>query len=253
MTLPLSDAGRDLVLGGTCVGCGAPGRPLCRGCESTLPRRGRPAWPTPTPLGLAPPFAAGGYDGVLKAMVNQHKEHGVFALATPLGRVLADVVCDLLAWLLDDPAASGLGPVHLVPVPSRSRVVRTRGHDPMLRVTRVASHRLRRRGVDAHVGRLLVSRSAVADQSTLGAAARAANLAGTMACRRSVPAQCLVVVVDDVLTTGATAREAQRALEEAGVVVLGIATVAATRKLGVGGRALREDSRGSLPFPRADV
>jgi predicted amidophosphoribosyltransferase len=40
------------------------------------------------------------------------------------------------------------------------------------------------------------------------------------------------VLVDDVVTTGATLREAQRALEQAGFTVRGAATVAATRRTG---------------------
>jgi predicted amidophosphoribosyltransferase len=255
------DAGLDLVLGSACVGCSAAGRVLCRACDLSLPRHGRLAWPTPTPSGLAPPYAAGAYDGLLKAMVNAHKEHAVLPLATPLGRVLSDVVTDLVRDLVRDlgtqpvgDAARGLVgaaaavpvvlvPVLLVPVPSRRAVVRRRGHDPLLRITREATARLRRQGTRASCRQLLVARGRVRDQSTLTAVERAGNLSGSMRARSgasadAVPAS-LVVLVDDVLTTGATAREAQRALEEAGVLVAGIAAVAATerRQLPVGGTA----------------
>jgi predicted amidophosphoribosyltransferase len=89
------------------------------------------------------------------------------------------------------------------------------------------------------VVQLLRSARVAEDQAGLGAAARASNLAGSMTCprravtrrlRTATEAPPLVVVVDDVITTGATVREAQRALEEAGVEVAGIAVVAATRR-----------------------
>ena len=83
------DAWLDLIHGGGCVGCGTPGRPLCRACAATLPTRGRVVRPTPCPAGLATCVAAGEYADLLRAMVLAHKEHGVFALAAPLGRVLA--------------------------------------------------------------------------------------------------------------------------------------------------------------------
>ena len=220
------DAGRDLLLGSACVGCGRPGRVLCARCDASLPRRGSAAWPSPPPAGLVLPYAGGAYDGLLKVMVNEHKERGVFALATPLGRVLGDVVGDLLTALDEE------GPVLLVPVPSRRRVVRRRGHDPLLRTARQAASRLRRTGVDVVVRQLLVPTGRVRDQSGLDAVARAGNLAGSMSARRvrSEEGRRTAVVVDDVLTTGSTVREAQRALEDAGVAVAGIATVAATRR-----------------------
>ena len=147
-------------------------------CETTLPRRGSAAWPSPTPPGLALPFAAGAYDGLLKALVNAHKEHAVHALAVPLGRVLADVVRDLVA--ARDP---GTGPVLLVPVPSRRAVVRRRGHDPLLRVSRRAAVRLRAPGPTPGSRRLLVPAGRVRDQALLDAAARATNLAGSLSGR----------------------------------------------------------------------
>jgi predicted amidophosphoribosyltransferase len=221
----VADAGRDLVLGGSCVGCGAPGRPLCRRCRASLPMRGAPCWPTPTPPGLALPYAAGDYAGLLKVLVNAHKEDGVLALAAPLGAVLAAVVHDLVG------ADGARAALWLVPVPSRRAVVRRRGHDPLLRVSRTAARLLRRRAVPASVHPVLRARGRVRDQALLGAVERAVNLAHSMSARRvRVPPGVLVVVVDDVITTGATAREAQRALEAAGVPVTGVAAVAATRR-----------------------
>jgi predicted amidophosphoribosyltransferase len=121
--------------------------------------------------------------------------------------------------------------VLLVPVPSRPGVVRARGHDPLLTLVRVAARRV----PGTTVASLLRSRGNVRDQAGLTADERARNLAGSLWCptrllRRWTGSPARVVVCDDVLTTGATAREAQRALTASGLLVEGVATVAATRR-----------------------
>lgn len=229
-TLPLlADGFVDLVLGSRCVGCGRPGRPCCPACrEAARGRAGEasPHWPTPCPAGLVPPYAVGEYGGMLRALVLAHKERRVLALARPLGELLAGSVAAA--------APPAPGRVVLVPVPSRAATVRRRGHDPMLAMTRVAAGLL---GPEVEVGRLLRLRPGVVDQAGLDAAGRAANLAGSMTAPaagvRRLARRCPrahVVVCDDVLTTGATLREAQRALEAAGVPVHAAAVVAATRR-----------------------
>ncbi len=128
------DAWLDLVHGGGCVGCALPGRSLCRACRSDLPAAGQAVRPTPCPDGLAACFAAGEYDGLLRAMILAHKEHGTFSLATRWGASLPRQSEAAL-----DPSVVTV----LVPVPSRPGVVRARGHDPVLRMARVATRRLR--------------------------------------------------------------------------------------------------------------
>lgn len=226
----LLDGALDLLLGGACVGCARPGRSLCAGCAALLPTEPRPAWPDPVPAGLATPWTAGEYDGVVRALLLAHKEHRVLSLRDPLAALLADA----LAGLLGD---TGPGPAVLVPVPSRPGVARARGHDPTTTLVTAAAGLLRAAGADVISRSLLRSRRGVVDQAGLGAADRAANLAGSMRCspgalRRlaATRPRARFVVCDDVLTTGATAREAQRALESVGLAVAGVATVAATRR-----------------------
>jgi predicted amidophosphoribosyltransferase len=223
------DAWLDLLLGSMCSACGAPGRALCRCCEARLPGRAGPAWPTPTPPGLVRPTAVGEYADPLRRLIVDHKEHGRLGLARPLGRLLAVAVAD--AWRAAG-ATAGLagGPLELVPVPSHPAVVRERGHDPLLRIARVAAGAVRREGLRARVHPALRVTARPVDQAGLDTSSRAANVRDRFAVRRGARVTAPVVLVDDVVTTGATLREAQRALEAAGVTVLGAATVAATRR-----------------------
>lgn len=223
-----ADAWVDLVLGGRCHGCARPGRALCPGCRADLPARPFPAWPTPTPPGLAEPWAAGEYSGLLRDLVLGHKERRLRAVRPALAGLLAGAVRHGVP--LDEP-------VLLVPVPSRRAAVRERGDDPTRALTVGAARLLRRAGAEVRAAGLLALRPGVADQAGLDAAARGRNLTGSMwappeRLRRAARwrPEVRLVVCDDVLTTGSTAREAQRALEAVGLTVTAVATVAATRR-----------------------
>jgi predicted amidophosphoribosyltransferase len=232
----LVDAAVDLLLGSQCVGCHQPGRLLCPDCCDRVQEPARIAWPSPVPAGLVAPWTAAEYADVARALVLGHKERAMHGLRG----LLSDLLARAVRGALDDAAAADL-PVVLVPVPSRPGTVRSRGHDPTWTITRGAAVRLRRQGYDVRPLRMLRLRMRVVDQAGLDAGQRAANLAGSMWCpsrslrRLAGPptrrrTEALLVVCDDVLTTGATAREAQRALQTSGLSVLAVATAAATRK-----------------------
>ncbi|MFV2172424.1 phosphoribosyltransferase family protein [Actinomadura sp. LOL_016] len=117
--------------------------------------------------------------------------------------------------------------VWVVWVPSGRRALRRRGRDATGEVVRVAVRRLRAEGVAVRAVDALRQRRRVADQAGLTAARRAANLRGAIEVRAPVAGR-RVVLVDDVVTTGASLSEAARALRAAGAELVGAATVAMT-------------------------
>ena len=221
----------DLVLPAVCAGCGADRVRLrhgtCAACIASLEAL-RPfvTAPDPPPPGLPPCVAVGPYEGVLRGALLAYKEKGRHRLAAPLGALLATSVAVL--------APRGV-PVTLVPIPSTAAAARARSGDHMIRLAAHTARRLRAAGWDAAVGNLLRALPRP-DSASLSVAARSAAAVNSLRIRsprigfsrRAAPRPGTLVMVDDIVTTGATLAAAANRLEEANLQVTGAAVLAAT-------------------------
>lgn len=218
-----------------CPACGLgvshPSRgPLCESCWRCLPQHAgsRCACGVALPprasgqcgrcrRGLSP-FEAGAslgpYEGVLKTLLHELKYHGRRKVAARLAEAL----------LLAPGVASVVEPgVLLVPVPLHPRRRRERGYNQS---ELLAQELAKRTGLEV-AAPALVRRKDTAPQTGLKAASRRANVAGAFAVRRQAKiVGRTVVLVDDVFTTGATARACARALQKAGVRSVRLLTAA---------------------------
>jgi predicted amidophosphoribosyltransferase len=209
----------DLVLPLECGGCGAPSTRWCEACARELDMGpDAPRVITPRIDAGVPVFALGRYAGARRQVIVAMKDRGRTDLIAPLAHVLALGVHRLLAWGLLDV------PLTIVPAPTRSWAARRRGGDPVTRIATLATaiH------PDITVVRALRMKALARDSAGLGSAARERNIAGrVLRTSRPLPADHEVLLVDDIVTTGATARESVRILQTAGVRVCAVLAVAA--------------------------
>lgn len=159
--------------------------------------------------GAGPPmYALAKYDGAARRAVIAYKERGRRELAATFGRLIAAAL----------PSLPGAQERRLVPVPSRPAAVRKRGWPHM---QLVAQH------TGAGVLPVLAVDRRARDSVGLDVAGRVANLDGRISCRRRLPG-VQVVLVDDVITTGATAVACCEALTAAGAKVVAVLALTAT-------------------------
>lgn len=211
----------DVLIPPRCPGCGLEGAVLCTRCAAPLWRRldeppGAPlGMPVEMPTGLLQLEWCAMYSGPVRAAIHALKYGGQRRLSQPLGTALAGRwqragrAGDLVSWV----------PVH----PSRER---ERGFDQAEDLARTMAARL-----DLPVWRCLERRQRTRAQHALGQQARADNTLGAF----SLYAQARdglrgrwIVLVDDILTTGATLAGCAEALQSAGAAVSAI-TVARDR------------------------
>lgn len=231
-----------------CPRCGRVDVSLCRPCAARLrcatarpfaAEAFAPGLPVDPPLAVtaAGAYRTGGIDVVLLAL----KDHGRTDLTAHVAAALARAVTTAAAR-----AGAGVRdrPLVLVPVPTTLRARWRRGYHPVGLLLRSALHRgllppgtallpcLAVRWGPAPWSKVRWGAGGGAHRGA-GRRARARGLAGSMRLRSGgrrgvcLPVTALVLVVDDVLTTGATLAEARRALNTAGMPVHGAAVVAA--------------------------
>ncbi|TFC80443.1 ComF family protein [Cryobacterium cheniae] len=192
-----------------CSGCGLPDRALCGVCLAGLApqvhgseRAGVLVW------------SALDYSGVARRVLGAFKDGGRTDAAGALAAPLRAAVSAAL-----EPVLEGAG-VHLVTVPSSRQAWRIRGYHP---VNLLLGHSgLRATPVLRPVGQ-------TQDQVGLGSAERGRNRTGSLVALRPLHG-FRALVVDDILTTGATILEVRRAVLAAGGEVVGVATLAETRR-----------------------
>nr|WP_253863533.1 ComF family protein [Prauserella halophila] len=197
----------DLALPEDCAGCGAPGEACCRPC--------RAAFDVPRPVAsCGPTYSLARHAGVARALVVAHKERGRRGLTRPLGRALAAAVPHLPAARPD-----ATGTWWLVPAPSRPSAARARGGSHVLALARACAAALSEAELPAAVAPALRLTMGARDAVGLDRVQRRANLAGRLRIRATgaPPPGVPVVLLDDVVTTGATLAASRAALREAGI------------------------------------
>ena len=225
------DGALELLAPTRCAGCDRPGSLLCEACRDSLPlidarhacpRCGAPDGRGPCEeCGDAPSFVAhvrcvGLLEAPLSRVLTVYKDAGERRLALLLG----DMVAELLAEWADWAEA-------LVPIPATVTAVSRRGFDHARLIADAVS-----RASGIPVVQALVC-AAGRDQRGLGRTERRANVGSAFGVREGVRPPAHVLLLDDVLTTGATLDSAARTLLDAGAEEIRAMTVA---------RAIRPES-----------
>jgi len=198
----------------SCASCQHPDRSLCATCTGALQASElfRQHLTVDASAGIEL-VSALRYDETVRRIILAFKQKDRTDVARALAAPLANAVRSVVE-------AAGAR-VELAPVPSSRVAYRRRGYDPVLVLLRLAGFA---------PGRVLTVVGNRAQQKKLGTLERFENVSGSMVAVRTLAGRRFVIV-DDVVTTGATISEAARAITAAGGVVVGAATLAFTPRL----------------------
>lgn len=148
------------------------------------------------------------HDSRVRAALHEAKYHGSGRAFDHLGAVCAEYLCDMDAW--------GPRTITIVPVPLGKARQKRRGFNQVEEVARKALTHLPKDSRITLDASLLVRTRETATQVGLPREKREKNMRGAFGAARPLDPAPLYLVLDDVITTGATIAAACEALRAAG-------------------------------------
>jgi predicted amidophosphoribosyltransferase len=207
----------ELIFPSRCLGCRQLGIGICSRCRASWhPHIYRSSISTVNYS--FPVYSAVAYSPVAQKVLLGAKEGALH----DADRLIHQALTHSLAYFYSE-----VGIADLVPIPSRKMNTRKRGRDFILEQTYEVS-----RAPSVRVRAILTHSRKVKDQTTLNSRSREINLSQSMSCaNREKSSNIPVIIIDDLVTSGATLREAGRALHGAGYTVIGAVTACVAKPL----------------------
>ncbi len=198
---------RDLIFTPSCIACAKLGLIVCQQCLADLAEVRRDDLANVDELICANP-----YQGWLRERLIEYKSGNYV-----LGRGLAQIVIERCLRKLPN--------VPIVPIPTSSEKLRIRQIDTVGHIAK----QIKLISLDSHISPVLQLRKNIVDQVGLSKSQRLENLKNAFICKRGVNGS--FILLDDVVTTGATMTSAALALKSAGAKRVYAAGLCAARKL----------------------
>lgn len=211
----------SLAFDSSCIICGARESEFCKRCRADWRSNPKPIVGERFPVCASVP-----YSETARAIVLSAKENGVKFTRD----LVVTELCAAIRVLTRD--SKSISEINLVPIPSSRKARARRGFDFISQVTNIAAKELNadNESIRFFARPILSITKRVVDQSGLTELQRHENLLGAFQVVKRLNSNAPIIIIDDVITTGSTIREAVRALKERNLTVLGAATACASQR-----------------------
>ena len=207
---------KELIYPNICLCCGKTGVKICHNCSKYWL-----ANPNKSKVENNCLFFVTTYDETTSPIILAAKESGNREAVKLIARSITNSISFAILNL-------GIAqPINLVTIPSQLSAIRRRGRDHIKDLVQEVITQLNMQNIDAGYLPILKPIKKIKDQSDLNGLQRKENMSHAFIVKTSPISQSAVIVIDDLVTTGASILEGVRALSEAKITVDAVVTACA--------------------------